>query len=548
VRAFALIFLCCWACGGDGGSDLPSPIAGAGLPGPRYGGTLRIGLISQPRTFDPAIAFDEMSYQIEHAVFDTLVAYAPASSANPLELVPQLAESWTISPDRLTYAFTLREGLRYHDGTPIVAADFVTALDRVLSPAVPSPGKQYYAKIVGAAERQAGTAESTSGLRALDDRHLEIRLLVPDESFLYMLSLKFATPIPARHLAAVGERIRDQPLASGPFHLVEWREGSRMRFEKNPHYWRQGIPYLDGIDAETGISRDMMGLKLLRGEYDAIDRISADKYLQLMKSDEWRDSVRLTSGTVSYGEMMNVDKPPFNGPNGKKVRQAMNYAIDKQKTVRIYNGRAEVAHGLLPPMIPGYDPARKPYPYDPDKARQLLAEAGYPDGFELTYYMVPDELYVLFAESVQADLLKVGVRIKIQTLDFPTYLAAVGRHELTFCFTGWFMDFPHPLNFLETKFHSRSISGQNSTNDSGWHSEETDRLMDQARIEPDPVKAMAMYRRVDEIIFEEAPWIWHYYPKITEVVQPYLKGYKYHPVHLRDYREAWLDKAGTRTP
>jgi ABC-type transport system substrate-binding protein len=533
------------ACGGEGAPDLPAPGRGAGLPGPRSGGTLRISLVEDVQTLDPAIAYNEMSYQVQHFLFDTLVAFAPAESADPLEIVPQLAESWTVSADLLTYTFTLREGLKYGDGSPIVADDFIVSFERVLDPTLSSGGMGLYKVIEGGAERNAGTTDKVSGLRALDDRHLEIRLSRPDSSFIFLLPMKFITPVPRRWAAKHGNRLREHVLASGPFRLVEWREGSLLRLERNPYYWKKGTPYLDAVTIDLAVPRDVNVLRLLSGEYDAVDRLSPDKYIQLMKSPVWKDAVRLVPGNSSYGEALNVTRPPF---SDKRVRQAMNYAIDKRKTIRIYNNRAQISHGILPPAMPGFVTDRAPYPYDPDKARQLLREAGYADGFDITYYMLNDELYTHIASSMQADLAKVGVRMKIQVLSFPTYLQAIGKHELSFAFTAWVMDFPHPRNFMETKFHSRSISRQNSSNETGWSSPETDRLMDQALLETDPEKSLALYRQAEAIIFDEAPWLWHYHPLTTEVVQPYVRNYTFHPVHLRDFREAWLDRRETRAP
>jgi peptide/nickel transport system substrate-binding protein/oligopeptide transport system substrate-binding protein len=547
VRRFGVWLVLLLACA-EGVPDFPAPGRAAGLPGPRRGGTLRLSLIDDVRTVDPAIGNDESTYPVEHMLFDTLVAYASARSERPLDLVPQLAESWTVSADRLTYDFTLRENLRYADGSPIVAADFVTAIERVLDPAVPSPGKSYFLKIAGAPERQRGEAERVSGLRALDDRHLRIQLSSADESFLYMLALKFATPVPARWLARVGAEIRERPLASGPYTLIEWRQGAQIRLARNPHYWKPGIPYIDAVELDLAVPRDAGVLRLLAGELDAVDRLSSGKYVQLMKSPTWKPHVRQVAGNSSYGELLNVERPPFSGPHGKKVRQAMNYAVDKRKTMRLYNDRAQISNGLLPPILPAYDAERQPYPYDPDRARQLLREAGYPDGFDITYYCLADELLVHIAESMQYDLSLVGIRMQIRVLTMPTHVAALGRRDLTFAYTGWIMDFPHPWNFLESKFHSRSIAAENSNNDSGWSSPETDRLLDLARVEPDPEKAKAMYRRVEAIVFDEAPWLWHYHSKMTEVVQPYVKDYAYHPVHMRDFREAWLDRPGTQGP
>ena len=522
--------------------DLPTPLAAAGLAGPRKGGTLRFSIVDDVRTLDPAIAYDEYSLYAEHLVYDQLVGYDTVASGHPLELRPMLAESWTISEDRLTYTFTLRANAAYEDGSPIVADDFISAFERVLDPKIPSPAKSFFEGIDGAADRIAGKAPATRGLSAPDLRTLVIRLAKPDESFLLVLAMPFIAPMPRAWTDKQGDRVRDKPLASGPFRLVEWRQGERMVFERNPHYWDASLPYLDRIEMSLQVSRDVAVLKFLRGELDSLERLSSDKFVLFAKAPAWKPYVRLTPLTNVYGELMDVTKPPF---TDKRVRQAMNYAINKEDSKRVYNGRMVISHGLLPPSMPGYDPTMKPYPHDPAKARALLAEAGYPHGFDIDYYTLHDEIAGKLAQSMQADLAEVGVRMRIHEMTFPTYLSAVGRHQLSFAYSAWIMDFPDPWNFLESKFHSRFIAPTNSTNDNNYSNPEVDRLLDAARVEPDRAKRLAMYHQVELILYDDAPWIWHYHSMASEVLQPYVKGYDFHPVYLRDYRTTWLDKPGT---
>ncbi len=532
---------------------LPEPLAAAGLPGPRRGGTLRFAIADDVRTLDAAIAYDEFSLYAEHLIFDGLLSYRPTSSGHPLELGPGLAESWTISEDRRVYTFTLRPGIVYEDGSPIVAADFANSIERIMNPATNTQAKQFYEHVEGASARKAGKADHLSGVRALDDRHLEIRLEKPDESFLMIMAMMFIVPVPKAWSDKQGARIRDQPLASGPFRLVEWNQGSRMVFERNPHYWNPELPYLDRVEMDLQVGRDVAVLKFLRGEYDTLERLSSDKYVQFAKSPEWKPYLVTTPATNVYGELMDTTRPPFgpkdpNNPtdvaNGKRVRQAMNYALNKEDSYRLYNERLVIAHGVLPPNMPGYDPNMKPYPYDPQRARALLAQAGYAKGFDIDYYITKDEAAEKFAQSIQADLGDVGVRVHIKVLTFPTYLSAVQRPgTLQFAYTSWYMDFPDPWNFLEVKFHTdrRPVS----TNESGYSNPEVDAILDAARVEPDRDKRLAMYHHVEEIVFDDCPWIWHYHGKIVEVLQPYVKNYHYHPAYLRDYRETWLDKPGT---
>jgi ABC-type transport system substrate-binding protein len=511
--------------GGGGGDELPDPLAAAGSATPRRGGTLHLGITDDMRTLDPAIAYDEFSSMAEHLVFDQLVGYARGTAEKPLEIVPMLAESWTISPDGTVYTFTLRPGLVYHDGSRIEPDDFVFAIERLRDPATGSPGAQFFAGV--------------KTVRALDERRLEITLSEADPSFLMIAAMYFGTPYKRSWAAQQGDRLRERPLASGPFVISEWQQGSRMVFERNPRYWNAAAIHLDRIEILLQLDRDVTVLKFLRGELDAVERLSSDKYVRFARSPKWQPYIHRNPGMNAYGELMDCTRPPF---DDKRVRQAMNYALSKEDTVRLYNGRAVVSHGIYPPNLPGYDPTLAPYPHDPEKARALLAEAGYPDGFEVVYTTTKDELAEKVAQSIQSDLAQVGVRVKIRLLTFPAYLTAVGRHELQFAFSAWYMDFPDPWNFIEVKFHSRYVTDVNSSNDTGFRNAELDALLDAARRELDPDERIAMYQRAERILHDEAPWIWHYHAQIVEITQPYVRGYEYHPVYLRDYRYAWLDR------
>lgn len=521
----------------------PPRIFGAGQTTPQGGGVLRFAVVDDVRNLDPAIGYDEFSIVAEHFLFDTLLGYGSPTADDALELRPQLAERWEVSPDGRRYTFTLREGVTFSDGQPLLAEDFVYAIDRCLDPSVGSPAQQFFTGIVGAEQRLEGKATHTAGLRARDARTLEIELVEPDASFPMVLAMKFATPQKRSHVEAVGEQIRRLPLGTGPFVLVSWKEGDSLTFARNPRYWRKDIPYLDGIVMYLLVPRDVAVLKFLRGELDTVDRLSSDEYLRFAQTPAWAPYLEKTVQMNVYGELMDVTRPPF---DDRRVRQAMNYAIRKQDTIKLYNGRAVIAHGILPPGMPGYDPAIAPYPHDPEKARRLLAEAGYPNGFEITYTTTKDEIAEKLAQSMQADLAEVGVRMRIELVTFPTYLDLVGRRRLPFAYTAWFMDFPDPWNFLEVKFHSRMIADENSNNDTGYANPEVDRLLDAARVEQDRDRRLALYRQAERILIEDCPWIFHYHSMTVEVRQPYVMNYRQHPVWTRDYREAWLDEPRRR--
>lgn len=518
----------------------------AGATSPQRGGSLRFATTDAVLTLDPAIAYDEVSFYIEQHLFDTLVGYPPAgetsppaAAANPaLQLVPQLAESWQLSDDGLHLSFTLRPNLRYHDGTPIVAGDFKYALERVLTTA-DSPFRGFLGSLAGAAELIEGKATECSGLRAPDDRHFEITLVKRDPTFLYILAMKLAAPQRKEHVERAGGQLRRQPLASGPYMLASWKEGQRLVMVRNPHHWDAQRGFLDEISMLENVPHDVEFLMFERGELDTCFQPAAPDHLWLHQQTRWLPFIRRVTLMNVFGERMNVTRPPF---NDVRVRRALNYAFDKRHTTKLLFGTATAAHGILPPGMMGRDEALEPYPYDPARARALLAEAGYPDGFEVEYVTIPNDEPRKLAASLQADLAKVGVRLKIKVLSFTAYLSSVNTEKgPAFSFTSWTQDYPDPGNFIDARFHSSMISPEASVNDSFFTDPAVDALIDQARAETDREKRAALYRQLDRMLHEAAPWIWGYHRVATEVVQPYLRGYSPHPVWLRDYSASWLD-------
>jgi len=510
----------------------------AGASEPRRGGTLRFATAGAIHTLDPAIAYDEVSFYALHHLVDTLLDY----ERDGFELVPRLAERWQLEPDGVTYRFWLRDGLTYEDGTPIVAADFKTSLERALR--LPdSPFGSFLADVEGAAALSAGTATTCTGITAVSDRELEIRLARPNAAFAYVVTMTFTSPQPAAHVTAAGDGrvdgLRRGPLASGPYRVEQWAEGRRLVLRRRDGYHDASRGYLERLVLHENVPRDTQFLMFERGELDAVDKLPAPDYLWLREQPAWAPYLHTRPLMNAFGARMNVRREPF---DDRRVRQALNFALDKQHTYKLLAGTTVPSHGLLAPGMFGRDDTLAPYPHDPARARQLLAEAGYPDGFEVEYVTVPDDETEKLAQSMQADLAEVGVRMRISLVSWPTYLTTVGRADgPAFSFTSWVGDYPDPTSFLDVRFHSRAIADEGATNDTFYANPELDRLLDRARGEPDREARAALYRQAERILHADAPWIWDYHRTAVEVTQPYVRDYVLHPVWIRDFTSVWLD-------
>lgn len=515
----------------------------AGATTPRHGGTLNVASKDAAASLDPTIAYEEISTYVMQPLFATLVTYGVTDTS----LVPDLAEHWELDAAGTTYTFTLRAGLVYSDGTPITAGDFKYALERALTTA-DSPFGPFLVDITGATEVLEGKAKDCAGIVVDGPRTLRITLARVSPAFLYVLAMKFATPQRPDYVAAAGDQLRRRPLASGPFMLESWDEGSAIVLVRNPHYWRADEPYLDKIVLLENVPRDTQFLMFERGELDSAERLSPPDYVWIQDQPAWAPYIHRASLMQVFAARMNVTVKPF---DDRRVRQALNYALDKQHSVRLLNNAAVASHGMLPPGMFGRDDALVPYPHDPDKARALLAEARYPNGFDVEFTTQNDEIGERLAASLQADLADVGVRVHVRLMSFATFSTVVGNADgPAFSLTSWIGDFPDPTNFLDVRFHSRSIADTNAQNDTRYSNPELDALLDAARGEIDPGKRAAMYRRAEHIIYDDAPWIFDYHPETTEVTQPYVKGFELHPIWVRDYTHAWLDldDNGERVP
>jgi len=513
----------------------------AGAATPRRGGKLRFAVNDQVPTLDPTFGYDEVGYFMLHPLFDTLVDFSPTG----LEIVPRLAKRWEVSPDGLVYTFELRPDITFSDGAPITAAHVKYSLERALA-TKDSPFAGYLADIKGAHDVIEHRATACAGILAPSDRQLVIRLAQPNPALLATLAMPFATPQRPEHVAAAGDQLSRQPDATGPFELTSWDEGQRIELRRNPHYFDPARAHLDAIVMFENIPSDTQFQMFERAEIDAAEKLAAPDYLFVMSEPAWRPYVHRSPAMNVYGSRMNVQVKPF---DDRRVRQALNYALDKRHTQRLLNGTTQPAHGILPPGMFGRDPGLSPYPHDVAKARALLAEAGYPDGFDVEYVTYNDEETEKVAESLQSDLAEAGVRVHITVMSFAAWQTAIGQPQgSAFSFMSWTADFPDPINFFDPLFHSRSIMPAKSTNNSFYKNPQLDRLLDDARQELDPDKRAELYRRAERILYDDSPWIWDYHRQWTEVTQPYVQGYEPHPIWRRDYTSAWLDLGPDGSP
>jgi ABC-type transport system substrate-binding protein len=509
---------------------------GHGNARPQRGGTLMLWEDARVRMLDPHVAFDVVSGIGIEMLFDSLYKYD-----HQIRLTPSIAESLpAVSPDGRIFTVKLRRGVRFHNGREVTAQDVVWSFERMLSPDLFSPGAPYYRALEGCEEFRAKRAAHVSGLRALDAYTVEFRLTKPDQSFVHTLAMRFAAPVPREEVLARGADFKRRPVGTGPFRLASWDRGVRLVFERNPYYFKPGLPYVEHVVLEEALKRDTAFLRFRNGEVDIMPHMTSADRLLLAKP-AWKDSSAVAPRADTYGLFMNVELAPFDNLH---VRRAVAFAIDRERWARARNYDIRPTGQILPPAVPGYDPALPHLQrFDLARARQEMRLAGHPDGLAepVTLWTTDGPTARIYGELAQADLAKIGIKLQLKPVSFPVYLEETGKPKTAQLVAGgWVMDFPDASNFLSLVSSSMKAP-RDSSNRSFYSNPFLDALLERAIVERDPDKRRAMYREANDFVAAEAPWAFFANSQGTQAWQPYVKGYRPHPVYWLPVDEVWLD-------
>ena len=476
-------------------------------PDAKSGGDIVITYKDDVATLDPAIGYDWQNWSMIKSLFDGLMDYVPGTT----ELRPGLAESYEISDDGMTFTFRLRPGVMFHNGREMTAEDVKYSLDRVTNPVTQSPGAGFFGSILGFDAVTAGEADSLEGVKVVDPLTVEITLSRPDATFLHVMALNFASVVPEEAVEAAAGDFGKQPVGTGAFKLADWTIGQSLTFEKNEEYWREGIPYLDSVRFEVGQEPIVALLRLQNGEVDVPgDGIPPAKFVEVMADPEQAARV-VEGGQLHTGYItLNTQIPPFDNVD---VRKAVNMAINKERITQIINGRAVPATQPLPPSMPGYTEGYEGYPFDPEAAKTMLAEAGFPDGFETELFVMNTDPNPRIAQAIQQDLAQIGIDASIQSLAQANVIAAGGEaDQAPMIWSGgmaWIADFPDASNFYGP------ILGCAGAVQGGWNwswycdesldamAAEADSITDPARVD----ERLAKWSDVYMAIMEDAPWV-----------------------------------------
>ncbi len=471
-------------------------------------------------------------------LFERLVAFAPGSTG----IVPALAQSWEISDDGLSYTFTLREGVKFHankDFTPsrtFNADDVLWSFQRQLDPA--HPWHKLSLRGFPYAESM-GLAQLIERLEKLDEHRVRFVLKHPEAPFLANLAMGFASIYSAEyaeHLLASGkpERLNNAPIGTGPFVFERYAKDAQVRFRGNPDYW-DGAPAIERLVLAITPEPNVRQQRLKAGDCQIalyprpvdIPALKADPQLQVLELDSLL--------TAYIG--INTRHPPL---HDVRVRQAINLAFDKAAYIRAQfgEGNATPAVAPYPATLWGHDETLQDWPHDPERARQLLAEAGHADGFALSIWTRPgggptNPNPGIGAQMLQADLAAIGIRSDIRVFEWGELIkrAKNGEHDLVFM--GWAGDNGDPDNFLTPNLSC--AAAESGENQAGWCDKAFDTLIAQARREPEQDKRAALYRQALAIFHEQAPWIALAHPKQFAALRKGVEGFELSPLGSNNF-------------
>lgn len=501
----------------------------------KVGGVYRRPLGNDPATLDPARTIDIYSLSVSQQIFDGLVQFDQT-----LTVVPGLADFWRASRDGLTWTFNLRKGVKFHHGREVTADDVVFSLSRILDPRTRSGAADLFMSLRGAREFREGRARTVSGLVALDRHTVQMNLNEAFGPFVAVLAVGHAKIVPRDLVEQRSDTFGLQPVGTGPFKFGRWERSKEIVLTANPEYFG-GPPRLDRIEFKIfpGEHSDAMHEEFQRGALEDTPLPTRD-YRRIVADPSHIYIKRPMLSLRFYG--FNTQTKPF---NDRRVRQAFIYAIDREEIhQQAVAGRFSFARGILPPGTQGFNPAVRGYPYDPAKARDLLAQAGYPGGRGLSPVAMwsgskRDEI-VREHEHMQKYLAAVGFETQIQyQTDWPAFSKLLSEGKLPVFLYAWYADIPDPDNFLFKLFHSKG-----SRNFFGYTSAEVDELLAQARNESDLQRRVERYRRAEQLVLDDAVVmpVWHF--TYERLFQPYVRsievsglGDPYIPL-----RKIWLER------
>jgi peptide/nickel transport system substrate-binding protein len=573
LRLCLLAALCLVACKKQGAPEgTIRPAAG----GKKYGGIFRVNENGELSSLDPVRINDVTSAHIAENIYDNLLSFD-----EHLQLRPEIAKSWVISDDGRTYTYFLRSDVWFHDdacfpngkGRRLVASDVVYSLSRICDARTGTKAFDYFrGKVEGAnayfdattaamSTSAAPSIAGVSGIRAVNDSVVSITLVRPFAPFENAVALTAMAIVPREAVERYGRRFAQHPVGTGPFRFREWVPDRFLLVDRNERYWKfdeagNRLPLLDGVRFSFMKDDKMQLLEFKDGNLEESYRIPNEFFTDIVDENKRGKGpfasfplLHVPATASQYYGMLTID--PI--MKDRRVRQALSYAVDRSRIIKyVLRGQAAgpAIHGLVPPSMPGYptDSVRG-YSFDPDKARALLAAAGYPNGKglpEITLQLnAGGGRNVQIAEAIQGMIEDVlNIRIRLKQVEFAQHLEAIDAGRAPFYRLGWVADYPDPETFLNLWYGKLvpspdKISPLNSVR---YTNPAFDAVFEQALATTDRAERMKLYARAENIAMADAPMLMIFYDEDYRFIQPYVRDYRNNAMDRRMYKYVWFDR------
>lgn len=503
--------------------------------------TLVVGRGGDSVALDASVVTDGESAKVAHQITETLLKYKEGTT----EVIPGLAELPEVAPDGLKYTFKLHKGIKFHDGTDFNAEAVVFNFNRWSNP------KGEFSFLDAKAEEVFGYYDSMFGnegtraikeVKAIDELTVEFTMNIPQAPFLQNIAMTFFGIGSPTAIKEKKDKYKESPVGTGPYKFVEWKRNEAITLEKNKDYWVKGLPKMDKLIIKSIPDNTARLNELKAGTIDLMEDVNPSALGEVEKDAALQKILRPAFNVGYVG--FNTKKKPF---DNAKVRQALNHVVNKESIIKaFYSGLAIPAVNPMPPSVLGYNDQVKDYPYDLDKAKALMKEAGYENGYdkELVFYAMPVSRPYMpdgkkVAEYLQSEFAKIGIKTRIESPEWGVYLddAKKGEKEDLFML-GWTGDNGDPDNFLYTLLDKETIG---SNNYSFYINEELHTFLSKAQAEPDQAKRAEGYKKAQEIIKADAPWIPLVHSTPLLAAKKGLKGFTPSPTGSETYANITIE-------
>ncbi|MBK7679290.1 MAG: ABC transporter substrate-binding protein [Chitinophagaceae bacterium] len=500
-------------------------------------------------SLDPAFAKSQSTMWAAHQLYNTLVEIDDS-----LHMVPSIARSWDISADRMTFIFHLRNNIFFHDdpvfpggkGRKLTAQDVEYSFNRIIDKQTASPGSWIFNRKV----------DTIQPFKAIDDTTFQLKLLRPYLPMLGIISMQYCSIVAKEAVEKYGTDFRRHPVGTGPFQFVAWEEGQALVLKKNSTYFEKdkngkGLPYLDGIRVSFYDSKATEFLLFRQKQLDFINDIEASFKDEVLTKKgtlrkEWDGKIVLTTNPYLNIEYLGIlvdsaNALVKNSPmRSKKIRQAINYGFDRRKMILyLRNSLGTPAEsGFVPMGLPSFDSSVvKGYNYNPAKTKQLLAEAGYPDGKGLpAIKLLTVAIYADMANFIAKQLEESGIPVQVEVVQKSLLLTMTSSSTAAFFRASWIADYPDAENYLSV-FYSKNPAPPNYTR---YKSASFDEAFEKAIREDNDSIRYKLYQQADKIMIEDAPVVPLWYDKVVWLVQPGVKGFLPNALNLLELRRVKL--------